>query len=334
RARAQHAQSTDSDDDCAREPFPRKRKKSSLPDDTRWSTGESTSTWATTHLVWPQVLLGYIRLGFSLFMMGLSIYFIVQLVWTVHHDLEMKAFEFSAEIAQQVSECSKSYIDNRCDPPSERLPAVQALCAEWELCMVRDPREVGRLQVGAETIAEILNKLIEPMTYKTMVFGSVLFFGTLFLWLTSPSLSSLRVAPPGGAAVAAAGAWPWSSRTVPPASARFHPDSGVLPNAGSLQLGAGGLALGNAPHHPFGHPTSLAALAAAAATAPQQHHHYYGAVQQSPSGQPLTMFPAETWAKTTPRFGRIQNKHTHDDQSDLESDDETATKPFSFTKNI
>ena len=35
--------------------------------------------------------------------------------------------------------------------------------------MSRDPKEVGRLKVGAETIAEILNKLVEPLSYKTMV---------------------------------------------------------------------------------------------------------------------------------------------------------------------
>lgn len=47
--------------------------------------------------------------------------------------------------------------------------------------MQRDPKEVGRLKVGAETLAEILNKLIEPLSYKTMAFGTVLLFGTLFL---------------------------------------------------------------------------------------------------------------------------------------------------------
>ncbi|KAI9348313.1 Brl1/Brr6 domain-containing protein, partial [Zopfochytrium polystomum] len=80
----------------------------------------------------------YLRFGFTLFTMGLSVYIIVQFVWTVHHDLEMKAVEYSSEIARQVSECSKSYFENRCDPVAGRLPAMQALCSEWELCMSRD----------------------------------------------------------------------------------------------------------------------------------------------------------------------------------------------------
>ena len=51
----------------------------------------------------------------------------------------------------------------------DRIPAMEALCQEWEICMLRDPKEVGRLQVGAETLAEILNKLVDPLSYKTMV---------------------------------------------------------------------------------------------------------------------------------------------------------------------
>ncbi|KAJ3212662.1 hypothetical protein HDU67_003690 [Dinochytrium kinnereticum] len=121
------------------------------------------------HLVWPYVLIGYLRLGFTLFIMGLTVFLVVQFMLTVHHDLQMKAEEYSAEITQQVLECSKQYLANKCSPVSERLPAMQGLCNEWELCMSRDPKEVGRLKVGAETLAEILNKLFEPMTYKTMV---------------------------------------------------------------------------------------------------------------------------------------------------------------------
>ncbi|KAJ3105230.1 hypothetical protein HDU96_008660 [Phlyctochytrium bullatum] len=144
------------------------------------------------HLVWPYVLIGYLRLGFTLFIMGLTVFLVVQFMLTVHHDLKMKAEEYSAEITQQVLDCSKQYAANRCSPAAERLPAMQALCNEWELCMARDPKEVGRLKVGAETLAEILNRLFEPMTYKTMIFGSILFFGSILLWSTAPSVSSLR----------------------------------------------------------------------------------------------------------------------------------------------
>ncbi|KAJ3301037.1 hypothetical protein HDU76_005881 [Blyttiomyces sp. JEL0837] len=179
------------EDNMNHEANARKRKKFTYPPDDSPSKPSPDPYYffhPSKHLVWTQVLMGYLRLGFTIFTMGLSVYLIVQFIWTVHHDLEMKAIEYSQEIAQQVADCSKSYLENRCSPVSARLPAMQSLCTEWELCMTRDPREVGRLKVGAETVAEILNKLFEPLTYKTMVFVSVLFFGTFFLWLTAPRL--------------------------------------------------------------------------------------------------------------------------------------------------
>jgi len=35
--------------------------------------------------------------------------------------------------------------------------------------MSRDPREVARARVSAETFAEILNSFVEPISYKAMV---------------------------------------------------------------------------------------------------------------------------------------------------------------------
>lgn len=110
----------------------------------------------------------YIQLAFTLFIVSLLGYIILQFVYSVHHDLQIKAEEYSIEISHQVVECANYYRANRCDP-DERVPAVDKLCKEWEICMLRDPKEVGRLKVGAETLAEILNKLIEPLSYKTMV---------------------------------------------------------------------------------------------------------------------------------------------------------------------
>ncbi|KAI8850505.1 Brl1/Brr6 domain-containing protein, partial [Chytridium lagenaria] len=86
----------------------------------------------------PYIFIGYLRLGFTLFVMGMTVFLVVQFVLTVHHDLQMKAEEYSAEITQQVLECNKQYLANKCSPIAERLPAMQVLCNEWELCMSRD----------------------------------------------------------------------------------------------------------------------------------------------------------------------------------------------------
>ncbi|KAI8824817.1 Di-sulfide bridge nucleocytoplasmic transport domain-containing protein [Fimicolochytrium jonesii] len=137
----------------------------------------------------PYMISGYIQMLFSTVIIGIMLYIIVQFVLTVQHDLDMKAEEYSLDIIHQVSECSKNYLENRCDP-STRVQYMQKACTDWEKCMQRDPKEVGRLKVGAETLAEILNKLVEPLSYKTMVFGTILLFGTLLL--TSSALTLVK----------------------------------------------------------------------------------------------------------------------------------------------
>lgn len=76
--------------------------------------------------------------------------------------------EYSAEILQEISQCSRDYIENRC-APDMRVPAMEMRCIAWEKCMNRDPSQVGRARVSAETFAEIINSFIEPISYKTMV---------------------------------------------------------------------------------------------------------------------------------------------------------------------
>ena len=88
----------------------------------------------------------------------------------------------------QVNECSSMYIQNKCHPET-RIPAIESLCNEWQKCMLRDPKEVGRLKVGAETLAEVLNKLVDPLSYKAMLFFIVILFGSVWLISHAPFLS-------------------------------------------------------------------------------------------------------------------------------------------------
>ncbi|KAJ3214376.1 hypothetical protein HK099_006898 [Clydaea vesicula] len=84
------------------------------------------------------------------------------------HDLNMKAEEYSLEIVYQISECSKLYVENNCDP-KVRIPYMKEVCNNWEICMMKDPKEVAKMKIGVEVFAEILNKLVEPLSYKSMV---------------------------------------------------------------------------------------------------------------------------------------------------------------------
>ncbi|KAJ3030429.1 hypothetical protein HDV00_008881, partial [Rhizophlyctis rosea] len=148
---------------------------------------------------------GYIQLFFTIFVIRVLVYIVVRFMLTVHHDLQMKGEEYSTEIIHQTPEYSKLYVTNRYDPATG-VQYMEQACKEWELRM--ESASEGRweslssnvrLKVGAETIAEILNKLVEPLSYKTMAVGTVLIFGTVLLSSTAFGMIKGR----GGAPAAA-----------------------------------------------------------------------------------------------------------------------------------
>lgn len=139
------------------------------------------SNWTINdHRDLPYVASGYLQLLFNLFLLGILLYFLVSFIMTIQADVNKKVEEYSAEILSEISICSKEYLENRCSP-DQRVPAMQMACQAWERCMERDPAQVGRARVSAETFAEIVNSLIEPISYKTMIFCLVLIFGSLFV---------------------------------------------------------------------------------------------------------------------------------------------------------
>ncbi|KAJ3128216.1 hypothetical protein HK098_004962 [Nowakowskiella sp. JEL0407] len=127
-------------------------------------------------LIW-----SYVRLFFSVSVLVLLFSILVAFLLAVQADLKAKANEFARETSRAIAECSKQYILNSCSPIENRAPALETMCNDWEICMMRDPKEVARLQIGAEALAEVINKLVEPLSLKSMVFGAVLFFGSLFI---------------------------------------------------------------------------------------------------------------------------------------------------------
>ncbi|KAI8323776.1 hypothetical protein GQ54DRAFT_296592 [Martensiomyces pterosporus] len=128
----------------------------------------------------PYVISGYLQLGLNIVMIGTVLVIMAHVLRTIQHDVNSRVQEYSTEILQEIGVCSKQYSDNRCDPKM-RVPAMEQACIGWENCMNRDPTKVGRAKVSAETLAEIINGFIEPISLKTMMFFVSMFFGTLFI---------------------------------------------------------------------------------------------------------------------------------------------------------
>jgi len=128
----------------------------------------------------PQLIHGYFLLFFSILIFSIIGFVVLQLVLTIRRDLKNKASRHSSEILQQILECSNQYQINHCDP-KERVPAMQKICSEWELCMNRRPDDVIMSEVVGETIAETLNQFIKPLEIKTVVIFVILVVGVLIV---------------------------------------------------------------------------------------------------------------------------------------------------------
>lgn len=135
-----------------------------------WSrTAKSAaSNWVAAHRELPLIASHYLQVFFNLCVALLLLYALLCFYLTIRRDVDQKVEEYSEAILADMSLCSRNYIENRC-APDMRVPAMEVRCNTWEKCMNRDPSQVGRARVSAETFAEIINSFIEPISYKTMV---------------------------------------------------------------------------------------------------------------------------------------------------------------------
>jgi Di-sulfide bridge nucleocytoplasmic transport domain len=116
----------------------------------------------------PSLLAKYLQLFFNSAIILGCLYAIYSFWTTIQTDVNRASEDAAAETLAEMAACAKSYVDNRCAGDS-RLPALETVCNNWELCMNRDPNSVKRAKLSAHTFAEILNSFVEPISLKTMV---------------------------------------------------------------------------------------------------------------------------------------------------------------------
>lgn len=128
----------------------------------------SVFSFIHTHPDLPHILSFYAQLLLNVFLVFFLIYIIFCFWSTIRADVDKKSEEAIAAVMVEMAGCARSFQDNKCDR-STRAPALEALCNNWEKCMNKDPRSVGRARVSAHTFAEIFNGFIEPISWKAMV---------------------------------------------------------------------------------------------------------------------------------------------------------------------
>lgn len=102
---------------------------------------------------------------------------IVGICYVAYIDIEKKLSQTAKDVAIDIERCKSEYISSNCDP-NLRVPAAQDYCIEREKCMKQDPLEVAqKTHLGARLIAEVINNLTEPLTYRSFAFVCVLVIG-------------------------------------------------------------------------------------------------------------------------------------------------------------
>ncbi|KAH3676216.1 hypothetical protein WICPIJ_009176 [Wickerhamomyces pijperi] len=137
----------------------------------------------------PYILSLYLQLFFNVVIVSVILYFIYIFISTVKADVENKVDSYASDIIQEIALCTREYHMNHC-LPGQRVVALETVCSNWERCMNRDPTALGRAKIGAETFAEIINGFIKPISWKTMIFLSLITIGSLVL--TNAAFGSYR----------------------------------------------------------------------------------------------------------------------------------------------
>ncbi len=143
-------------------------------------SGPSTHCVSCGHRPFPDTISSYIQLFLNLFAVGLLVGASLHLAAMIKHDVDMKVAEYVADAMADIDVCARHHSENRCEPASERVPAMGRQCDEWAACMQRNPLLVGTSRLSAQTVAEVLDSFVEPISWKTMCFFFLLVVAFVF----------------------------------------------------------------------------------------------------------------------------------------------------------
>ncbi|KAI0521723.1 hypothetical protein F5B22DRAFT_596002 [Xylaria bambusicola] len=128
----------------------------------------------------PRVLGLWLNFGFSLFCMSGTVWIIWAIVSGLRADFTSARAVVRDSIVNEMSICQTHYQENKCFPVEARLPGLRKACDEWEACMNQDPSRVKNVQLGAKSIVEVINEIVDTMSYKTIIL--LLFLFAIFVF--------------------------------------------------------------------------------------------------------------------------------------------------------
>lgn len=150
----------------------KKKEQKQVPvEEVGWLT--SLFTFIHTYPDAPSIIAKYLQVFFNAVILFACLYMFYSFYATIRADVDKASEDAMQEILAEMTACSKNYMQNNCAPHT-RLPALEQVCTNWELCMNRDPNAIKRARLSAHTFAEIFNSFVEPISLKTMLFTTLI----------------------------------------------------------------------------------------------------------------------------------------------------------------
>ncbi|KAI1505966.1 Di-sulfide bridge nucleocytoplasmic transport domain-containing protein [Biscogniauxia marginata] len=163
----------------------------------------------------PSILGYWLNFAFSFFCVMGSLWILWAIVAGLREDFSAARQAVRDEINGEIGKCIANYKDNKCEPLEQRLPAMHGLCEQWASCMVQNPDSVKNVQLGAKNIVEIVNEIIDTMSYKTIALFVLLF--AIFLFSGRSLYRTAHDFPD------------FARHRGPPVYAQHHPDHMISP---------------------------------------------------------------------------------------------------------
>ncbi|KAK8023527.1 hypothetical protein PG993_011593 [Apiospora rasikravindrae] len=140
----------------------------------------------------PQILGYWLTLLFNASVLGFALWILFNVYGAFRHEMSLISQDQTTSISDEIEACARNFDQNRCFPRENRLPALAAMCDEWEICMNQNPVKNYSVRFGARNMVEIANTIFESMHWKTM---AAFFILTTILCTSGASLFKASAPP-------------------------------------------------------------------------------------------------------------------------------------------
>ncbi|KAI3400745.1 hypothetical protein diail_1954 [Diaporthe ilicicola] len=138
----------------------------------------------------PMIISWYLQVLFNAACGGVVLWLMFGVISAIRGEVLYSSEKARAQLMEEMNACSRRYLENRCSPIEDRLPALEGMCNEWETCMSQDSNVVAGVKASAGHLADILNEFFSRLSWKATVILSS--FSIISLLVCNVAFSRFR----------------------------------------------------------------------------------------------------------------------------------------------